>query len=101
MKVFSYLHSGRALVATNLPTHTQVLTPDVAILAEANPKDFAEGIVKLLDDPELRRSIGERGRNLAKRLYTVEAFEDQIQELYGGLAISKPQSIHTKSVIGI
>ena len=30
LKIYSYLRSGRPIVATNLLTHTQVLTPDVA-----------------------------------------------------------------------
>ena len=41
MKIYSYLDSGKPVLATRLPTHTQVLTPEVAIsstLSEAGPR---------------------------------------------------------------
>ena len=37
MKIYSYLDAGRAVLATDLPTHTQVLTPECARLAPADP----------------------------------------------------------------
>ena len=35
LKIYSYLRSGKPIVATNLLTHTQVLTPEVARLVAA------------------------------------------------------------------
>lgn len=53
MKVYSYLDSGRPLLATRLPTHTQVLDDDIAMLVEPDPADMARGIRTLLADPAL------------------------------------------------
>jgi glycosyltransferase involved in cell wall biosynthesis len=82
MKVYSYLHSGTALVATDLPTHSQVLDGEIAVLAAAGPNEFAAGIRTLLDSPELRAAIGSRARERAETLYTVPAFETQLLALY-------------------
>ena len=37
LKIYSYLRSGRPIVATNLLTHTQVLTPETARLVAPEP----------------------------------------------------------------
>jgi glycosyltransferase involved in cell wall biosynthesis len=82
MKVYSYLHCGRALLATDLPTHTQVLDGSVAVLTAPTGSAFADGMLLLLSDPGLRREIGERARSRAEKLYTVDAFELQLFALY-------------------
>jgi glycosyltransferase involved in cell wall biosynthesis len=85
MKVYSYLHSGTALLATDLPTHQQVLNNEIALLAAADADSFGAGLVKLLDDAELRRSLGDNARRVARELYTLEAFEEQLATLYRGI----------------
>lgn len=57
MKVYSYLDSGRPLVATRLPTHTQVLDNTVAVLVDPDPQDMARGLESLLADPLRRDSL--------------------------------------------
>ena len=37
LKIYSYLRSGKPIVATNLLTHTQVLTPEIARLVDPTP----------------------------------------------------------------
>jgi glycosyltransferase involved in cell wall biosynthesis len=86
MKIYSYLHSGTPLVATDLPTHRQVLDDEVAILAAAEPSGFAQGLARLLDSSELRQTVGQRARKRAQSLYTVEAFEKQLSSLYERVA---------------
>jgi glycosyltransferase involved in cell wall biosynthesis len=82
MKIYSYLHSGKPLVATDLPTHRQVLDEEISVLAPAEPEGFAEGLRRLLDDPLHRQVVGERARIKAEKLYTREAFEAQLFALY-------------------
>jgi glycosyltransferase involved in cell wall biosynthesis len=82
MKIYSYLHSGKALLATDLPTHRQVLDEEISVLAPAEPQGFAKGLQLLLEDPLRRQEIGERARVTAEKLYTREAFEAQLFALY-------------------
>ena len=51
LKIYQYLRSGRAIVATRLLTHTQVLDDSVAILTGVSPQEFADGILAALADP--------------------------------------------------
>jgi glycosyltransferase involved in cell wall biosynthesis len=88
MKLYSYLHSGRPVLATDLPTHTQVLSPATALLCAATPEAMAEGLVQLLGDPALRRQLGEAGRRLIEERHSYAAFEVVVNDLYGWLAES-------------
>ena len=74
LKIYQYLRSGRAIVATRLLTHTQVLDDTVSILTDATPGGFAAGMLAGIDDPEMARGIGERARHLAETKYSYEAY---------------------------
>jgi len=74
LKIYSYLRSGKPIVATNLPTHVQVLNSRVALLTKPTPKAFAEGILKLLDDPQLRKKLGQKAKKLAAEKYDYSTF---------------------------
>jgi glycosyltransferase involved in cell wall biosynthesis len=82
MKIYSYLHVGRAIVATDLPTHTQVLTNSVSMLAAPEPGPFADALVAVLSDQGLRERLREQARILAEEQYTVPVFRKRLNELY-------------------
>ncbi len=63
MKIYSYLDSGRPVLATRLPTHTQVLDDDIACLVEPEPTALAAGLERLLRNPGLRTDLAERARD--------------------------------------
>jgi glycosyltransferase involved in cell wall biosynthesis len=85
MKIYSYLDSGKAVLATNLATHTQVLTSEVAELAEPTPAAFAEHMIRLIGDRALREQLGAAGKELIARDYTVAAFNERVHSLYDWL----------------
>jgi len=82
LKIYSYLKSGKPIVATNLLTHTQVLDETVSILTAPEPAAFADGIVRLLTDDELRKQIGQKGMELANTKYTYDAFLRKTEQIY-------------------
>jgi len=82
LKIYSYLKSGKPIVATNLLTHTQVLDETVSILAAPEPGAFADGIVRLLANDELRNQIGQKGKELADAKYTYDAFLRKNEHVY-------------------
>lgn len=85
MKLYSYLDSGKALLATNLTTHTQVLNSQIAQLAEPNVPAFAEGILDLIGQPELRSSLGKAAQAYISCSHTYEAFSAKLNTLYDWL----------------
>ncbi|MES1254256.1 MAG: glycosyltransferase, partial [Acidobacteriota bacterium] len=62
LKIYQYLRSGKAIVATRLLTHTQVLSDDTAILTEVSAEAFAAGITAALLDPARSAMLGEQAR---------------------------------------
>jgi glycosyltransferase involved in cell wall biosynthesis len=85
MKLYSYLDSGKPLVATNLATHTQVLTPKLAILTNPEPQAFAAGLLRLIEDENLRMQLGTAGKQLIEQKHTYAAFRRRLSGLYDWL----------------
>ena len=81
LKIYSYLRSGKPIVATNLITHTQVLTPEIAILTEPNPKSFANGILQALKSPAVPQMV-ERAREVAEEKYSYQEYIRKTSRLY-------------------
>lgn len=85
MKVYSYLHSGRAVVATRLFTHTQVMDDDVAMLAEPTPEAFASAILALAADAGLRARLGEAATTMIEARHSQREFQSRLRGLYAWL----------------
>ena len=85
MKLYSYLHSGKAIVATALPTHTQVLNHHVAILTEPSPAAFAQGMLSLIEDAALRAQLGIAGKGLVEEKYNYTTFRTKLNGLFDWL----------------
>jgi glycosyltransferase involved in cell wall biosynthesis len=81
MKLYSYLHSGKALVATDLPTHTQVVDGTVALLAPPEPEAFAGALLRVILDDELRSRLGAAGHRFAEERFTYRAFRERLNGL--------------------
>jgi len=88
LKIYQYLRSGRAIVATRLLTHTQVLSDDVAILTDPSPDAFARGVLEAINNPQRAEQVGERARQLAETRYTYDAYLQRTREAC--LALSNP-----------
>lgn len=82
MKIYSYLDSGRPILATDLFTHTQVLTPDVAVLESPVPEKFAEGMLRLIRDRGLRDSLAMKAQSLAREKYCMSVYRKTAGKLY-------------------
>jgi len=86
MKIYSYLDSGRPLLATRLPTHTQVLDDEVALLVDPSPEAMGRGLARLLRDEVLRERLAANARRLAQREFTPEAFRRKLLGFYNDVA---------------
>jgi len=86
LKLYSYLKSGKPIVATDLLTHTQVLNNEVAVLTDPKPSAFASGIVKLLKDPSLGQTLGKAGQKLMEKDYSYEKFLEKTKQVYDYIA---------------
>jgi glycosyltransferase involved in cell wall biosynthesis len=74
LKIYSYLRSGRPIVATDLLTHTQVLDRETALLVAPDAASFAHAIGQLLADPSLRERLARAASDRAGARYSREAY---------------------------
>lgn len=95
MKIYSYLDSGKPLLATDLPTHTQVLDHQVAVLARPVAQQFATGMVRLIEDATLRKQIGTAGQQLIQEKFTYTAFQKRVNGLFDWLKTEVETTPHT------
>jgi glycosyltransferase involved in cell wall biosynthesis len=86
MKLYSYLMSGRPVLATRLPTHLQVVADEHAFLVEPTVEAMAKGMRALIDSPELRERLGTAGRALASRCYGLDSFRQRLEAFYQKIA---------------
>src|SRR5512146_3058803 len=87
MKVYSYMNSGTAILATRILSHTQVLDDDCALLVEPNPQALAKGLVTLAAAEALQARLGAAARRRASERYSVDAFREKVRAAYRTLEV--------------
>ena len=88
MKLYSYLAAGKALLATRIRSHTQVLSDDNALLVEPTPAEVARGLDVLLHSPALREQLALSARRLATTRYSLTQFRASIANAYRRIAVA-------------
>ena len=71
-KLFDYMGASLPILATDVASMTRVLRETGAgiVVPLGDPQALAEGIVTLVQDPELRRRLGEAGRRAVETKYS-------------------------------
>jgi glycosyltransferase involved in cell wall biosynthesis len=82
MKIYSYLDSGTAVLATRLRTHTQVLDEHTAYLVDPEPVALGTGLATLLKDDSLRKGLAARAKEHVRREFTPEAAARKLEVFY-------------------
>ncbi|BEQ14375.1 glycosyltransferase family 4 protein [Desulfoferula mesophila] len=85
MKIYSYLDSGRPLVATRLPTHTQVLDDGISLLVEPNAEAMSRGFNQLLEHPEQGQTLALAAKERVDSQYSLEAYRRKLSDFYHGV----------------
>ncbi len=81
-KIYSYLASGKPILATRISSHTQILHHgEDSLLAEPTEQGIAEGLDILLGDADLMREIGRGGRKLFEAHYSRECYREKVAAL--------------------
>lgn len=97
-KVYTYLASGRPLLATRIVSHTQVLDDTNAWLVEATPDALASGIRAALHDPREAARRAERGRALVDREYSPARYAQKVRAAYAHVAAAGLQRRRAASI---
>jgi glycosyltransferase involved in cell wall biosynthesis len=73
VKLIEALGMGKAVVATSVTVAGVEALMDDAVLIADDPAEFAEACVALLEDPMLRRKLGENALDVARRHFSPQA----------------------------
>lgn len=92
MKIYSYLHSGTAVLATDLPTHTQVMNSQISHLAAPDKQSFATAMRELLDDDALRARLAAQAQTYIEQEHSYPVFKDRLRRLYASLDEQQPNN---------
>jgi glycosyltransferase involved in cell wall biosynthesis len=82
MKIYSYMLAGRAILATDIASHSQVLDTTCAMLTAPRPASMAEGWLRLLASQQLRSELGMTAAHRAGTLYCEQAFDQRLKNAY-------------------
>ena len=82
MKIYSYLDSGTAVLATRLRTHTQILDDRTAYLVAPEPEALGNGLADLLSDPGLRQRLASQAKAYVQQEFTPEAAARKLGTFY-------------------
>ncbi len=89
LKIYSYLHSGKPTVATDIFAHTQILDEETAVIVQPNAAAYAEGLLQLIESPQLRAEIGQNARELADRRFSKAGYLSKLERAYLAIKHSK------------
>lgn len=81
LKVYEQLASGIPLVATNIYSHTQVLTDEVAFLVDPTPEAIGKGIAEALKDKNKSAQKVEAAKKLYEEKYSRAVYMHKLKKL--------------------
>ena len=97
-KVYTYLASGRPLLATRIFSHTQILDETSAWLVDASPDAIAAGIRAVLGQPDEAAQRAARGRALIDREYSPRRYAQKVEAAYAHITEAAAQRRRAASV---
>jgi len=85
LKIYSYMDSGRPIVATDKKTHTQVLDESMAFLANPDPEQFAQAILEALFNNKLAEEKTGHAKKTVQEKYCYSVFQQKLLSAYDAL----------------
>jgi glycosyltransferase involved in cell wall biosynthesis len=83
LKINDYMAVGRAVVATQVgDVPDLVQRGGFGLLAADQPDELARQVLRLLGDPQLRETMGQRGRQLAEREMRWASVAGRLEQFY-------------------
>lgn len=86
LKILDAMAMGKAIVSTSIGAEGLGLEPGAEILLADRPADFAAQVVRLVNDPELRRTLGRNARARAVASYSWPRIGRDLLALYEQIA---------------
>jgi glycosyltransferase involved in cell wall biosynthesis len=81
LKIYEQMASGRALVATRVRSHTQVLDETVCCLVDPDSAAIARGLLEILNDPCRAETLARNASSYYRREYSRPIYEGKVRRL--------------------
>ena len=85
MKIYSYMDSGRPILATRITSHTQVLDAGNAFLVDPEPAGMAMGLTEVLSNSNTALQKAEQAKLKVATEYSRSAYEKKLTHFYDEL----------------
>jgi len=72
LKIFEYMSSGKPIIVSDLPVLHEVLNKETAMFAEAEDIQAWVKAIQALEDPKIRKEIGQNAKTRFSKSYTWE-----------------------------
>jgi polysaccharide biosynthesis protein PslH len=82
IKLLEYFARAKAVVATSIGAEGNVGRNGEHLLIADEASDFADAVLRLLRDPQLRRTLGGSARTLTEEVYSWEAVGRSFVQCY-------------------
>ena len=82
LKIVEYLASGKPIVASSIPEAQKMIDGAGILVKSGDYYSLAEGILKLIENEQLRRELGVKARRRADERYSWVAAADSILSAY-------------------
>jgi len=78
------MSTGKPVIVADIPGVREIIEDgrDGLLADPVNPRDLAEKIRRLLSDPEVRKTMGARGREKVLESFSIERVTDRIEAVY-------------------
>jgi glycosyltransferase involved in cell wall biosynthesis len=96
--LFQMMAMGKPVIATAVGGIPEIVTSGVngLLIPPEDPAALAKALVQLLGDPESARGLGEKGRRLVEREYTVEKMAEKVYRVYQEVYERKQKNLPEK-----
>lgn len=82
LKIYTYMCSGKLIIATRLSTHCRALDQGSAVLCDPMPQAVADAIRRTLRNPQAAVTLAAQTRRRVEAQYRYEAFEGKLLSAY-------------------
>jgi len=82
LKLFDYLSAGKPIVATDVSSHRCVLDESLAVMCPCSASGIAEGISRVLSEPELASRLRENALTFAAQRLSWSGFKQLLAGVY-------------------
>ena len=82
LKIYTYLHAGKPILATDIPAHSMVLNQENTHLVEPSVAGMVKGLSRLIEDKQLRAAISIAAKEFAEREYSQAQYLTKLENVY-------------------